>query len=94
MTTQPKNQSELALALRELAAERPADRHALTELEQRCVALARYLGGSVQSDLDVPEFVWHFLADPDIRFKDPRYAEAQLAGLEAVLSGWDRSSAA
>jgi hypothetical protein len=87
---QPRNQSELACALRKLAAAKPADRQALAELEQRCISLTRYLGGSAPVQLSVPELVWHFLADPDIRFKDSRYAEAQLAELDALLEGWDR----
>ena len=37
---------------------------------------------------DVPEAVWHFLSDVDIRFKDPSYATVQLAEISSVLDKW------
>jgi hypothetical protein len=37
---------------------------------------------------DVPEAVWHFLSDADIRFKDPKYADMQLAAIASVLEKW------
>ena len=51
---------------------------------------------AVSADIDhelanvVPETVWHFLSDADIRFKDSRYAIAQLSALASTLARWER----
>jgi len=37
----------------------------------------------------VPESVWHFLSDADIRFRDSRYASAQLSALASSLAAWE-----
>ena len=33
----------------------------------------------------LPEIVWHFLMDADLRWKDPEYAEVQLGALREAL---------
>lgn len=33
----------------------------------------------------VPHFVWHFLSDADIRFREPEYARQQLAQLMEIV---------
>ena len=35
--------------------------------------------------LEVPHFLWHWLADADIRVKDSEYRRSQVAQLETVL---------
>ena len=94
MIEQPTNQRELAAILRVLASAKLVTKSDLAEVEDRSVALARYLGSAAVPAFDVPEFVWHFLSDPDIRYKDSRYAEAQLAELESLLEQWEGTSPA
>ncbi|XXF79110.1 hypothetical protein P2318_04990 [Myxococcaceae bacterium GXIMD 01537] len=40
--------------------------------------------------LNVPEFIWHYLADADTRFKDPAYAQMQNARLAELLDELER----
>ncbi len=47
------------------------------------VQIQRHLKG-----VDMPEAVWHFLADVDTRYKDPGYAEKQLRVFEGALRDW------
>jgi hypothetical protein len=70
---------EILETLRELAAIRPVDVSELRDLQQRCGALSRHLGAHGGLANQVPELVWHFWADADIRFKDPVYAQMQWA---------------
>lgn len=41
--------------------------------------------GSTRCD-SVPELVWHYLSDADIRVRDRDFAAAQCAGLERLLN--------
>lgn len=72
--------------LGELAAMRPVDVSGLRDLQQRCSALSRHLGAHSELANLTPELVWHFLADADIRFKDPAYAQMQWAQMDAFLA--------
>lgn len=89
----PSTQTELAALLQQLAASRPKTRQELSDLEARCVSLSRYLTSSAPRNLEVPEIVWHFLSDADIRFKDSAYAEAQIAGVLEASASWQPKSA-
>jgi hypothetical protein len=40
---------------------------------------------------DVPETIWHFLSDADIRFKDEAYAQLQLTDVRRELDEWGSS---
>lgn len=42
----------------------------------------------------VPHVFWHYLEDADIRFKDPRYAQAQISGVEDSMRVWIDSTLA
>ena len=86
MRTDPANQNELWEILSLLANVRPANELENAQVVAQCTELSRYLATPNAASLHVPEIVWHFLSDPDIRFKDPRYAEAQLDGLREALS--------
>jgi len=90
----PTSPQELIEALRRLAAHEPADLEELRALVDECTALKLYISASSSLANSTPESVWHFLSDADIRFKDPRYARAQLTGLASTLAQWERQSAA
>lgn len=81
---QPGTKTELAAYLRTLAARAPVTRPELFALERDCVSLALHLQNS-RAISDIPEVVWHFLSDPDVRFKSPEYAQDQLAALASAL---------
>jgi len=82
----PMAWDEILETLRELAAIRPVDVSELRDLQQRCGALSRHLGAHSELANQVPELVWHFLADADIRFKDQVYAQMQWAQMDAFLA--------
>ena len=85
MTAEPTNIGELVAVLKEIAQTNPTDKVELRQLENRCVALSRYLSKNRKLGFEIDEWVWHFLSDADIRFKDPRYAEQQLAAFRAQV---------
>lgn len=79
-------------ALRAIAERRPSTSEELAELEAESVVLGERIRTSGISD-DVPHFVWHFLSDADVRFKDEKYRDWQLGELEACISAWDSRTA-
>ena|SRR6187402_2191260 len=87
MAVMPTSREEVIAAVRGLVAHRPTSRSEAAALERESVALALHIQKHTPLH-DVPEAVWHFLSDVDIRFKDPRYATAQLAEITAVLDKW------
>lgn len=82
----PMTWGEILETLGELAAMRPVDVSGLRDLQQRCSALSRHLAAHSELSNLTPELVWHFLADADIRFKDPVYAQMQWAQMDAFLA--------
>ena len=82
----PQTQEELQSVLREIAAARPSSPSELLAIQARCSALSRQLTSQWHLADQVPEFVWHFLADADIRYKDPRYAEMQFTQMDSFLA--------
>lgn len=93
MIRAPSSRRQLLSTLRVLAMRHPASREELDALVNDCTLLSRHIQHSPALVDKVPEEVWHFLSDPDIRFKDPRYAAIQLEGLRSVLEKWERESA-
>jgi hypothetical protein len=87
VTTLPTSRDEVIAAIRALAARAPKSREELAALQQESVNLALHIQKRTSLH-DVPEDVWHFLSDPDIRFKDPKYAQLQIARINEVLDGW------
>jgi len=94
MNSQPNDKQELIDTLRQLVAVKPQSLPELKQLETLSVEVARHAASELAGRLEIPESVWHFLADPDIRYKDPSYAAVQLAELEQVLARWQDASAA
>jgi hypothetical protein len=87
ITVMPTSRDEVIAAVRQLVAHRPASRSEVADLERQRVALAVHIQKHISLH-DVPEAVWHFLSDADIRFKDPQYATVQLGEITAVLDRW------
>ncbi|WP_369935353.1 hypothetical protein [Xanthomonas tesorieronis] len=82
----PMTWGEILETLGELAAMRPVDVSGLRNLQQRCETLSQHLAAHSELSNLTPELVWHFLADADIRFKDPVYAQMQWAQMDAFLA--------
>jgi hypothetical protein len=83
----PTTKAELVDALRQIAALRPTDKASMRLAAKDAAALAIHVQKHMKG-LEVPEIVWHFLSDVDIRWKDPKYAAIQLAQLDALLAEW------
>ncbi len=80
-STAPLTRPELIAALRALADRTPQTKEELILLEADSLILSERIGKSPGLD-NVPELVWHFLTDADVRFKEPLYRAAQLEALE------------
>lgn len=35
----------------------------------------------LETEIEIDEWIWHFLSDADIRYKDSNYAETQVASV-------------
>lgn len=88
----PYTKSELAADLRALGARdiaSKADLKGWYSFANRVAAKLRSSSAEVLGN--VPELVWHYLSDADIRFKDERYREMQeeeiAKVIEALLQG-------
>lgn len=84
----PITKEELLVALRALVARDPRTEEELTLLEAESFILSRRIQNSPVCH-DMPHFVWHFLSDPDIRFKDKEYKVTQCHDLIECLAEWD-----
>jgi hypothetical protein len=69
--------AELAAALEELRAFKPASKADVTRWFQRARELEARLVEKGGLSPEVPSLLWNYLADADIRFKDSKYAELQ-----------------
>jgi hypothetical protein len=87
MTQLPTSKDDVIAAIRRLADRVPQTREDLSALEAESVELALHIQKRTALH-DVPEHVWHFLSDADVRFKDPEYAQVQLVSLRDVLTRW------
>lgn len=65
----------------------PASRDDLADWHDRTKTVSSLMELDT-GDLRVPHVLWHYLADADIRLKDQRYAEAQLAEVKEQLRAW------
>ena len=81
----PASVADLVAHLRVIATRGPRTREELRALERECVSLAFHVQRSAVCGA-VPEIVWHFLSDADIRYKDPEYARSQIASLISALA--------
>ncbi len=74
--TEPLEWKVLLRELRALVEREPRTREALLQLEAESVFFSERLGKSAMCEV-TPHFVWHFLSDADIRFKDSDYRRRQ-----------------
>ena len=94
MFESPTTPKQVISALRLLSMREPATREELSTLQADCISLMLQLQSTPSLGHNMPEAVWHFLADADIRFKDSIYAQQQLSGLRAALAKWEHECAA
>ena len=93
MFENPTTREQLISLLRILAMREPTSREELSTLQNDCALLVQHIQSTPSLGHEIPESVWHFLSDPDVRFKDPRYAEMQLAGFRLALAKWEHKVA-
>jgi hypothetical protein len=91
MTVMPTSRAEVIAAVRDLATRRPMSPEEMSSLAHESAALAVHIQKRTALH-DVPEAIWHFLCDADIRFKDPKYADIQLAEIASVLEEWSAAA--
>jgi hypothetical protein len=87
MAQLPTFKDQIIAVIQRLADRVPRTRDELSVLEAESVELALHIQKRTALH-DVPEHVWHFLSDADIRFKDPGYAQVQVESLREVLAHW------
>jgi hypothetical protein len=75
--------SEFCRKLRELAVRPVNTRDQLDEWRAAAQELERSISGELADR--IPHFVWHYLSDADIRFRDEGYRREQARELEAAL---------
>jgi hypothetical protein len=86
---------EIARRLRELAAVSPASAGELPAWYAAAKEFEGWLHTKPAQLLDrVPHFVWHYLADADIRSKDAAYRRQQERELAVVLAELESGDAA
>ena len=85
--------SEVVRSIRVLS-ERPIDSpETLKTWNVEAAALRRAIEQRPEVTGRVPHFVWHYLADADIRFKDPAYAQSQQRQLREALAAMEQNDA-
>ena len=76
---------EVGRRLRELSDSQPLNRTALQAWQGQAQEFRRFLEGQPDLIDSIPHFLWHYLADADIRLKDPEYRESQQSIVEEIL---------
>jgi hypothetical protein len=78
----------MAHALEALLRDEPADRTQLSSWYERAHSISEKIRSDAGLCKDVPEIVWHYLSDADIRLRDERYAKAQRVEVAAVIAAF------
>ena len=84
------SRQELAMDLRELARGEPKEQAGLARWYEEARRVQERMASAPDVVTGVPDFIWHYLSDADVRLKDPRYARMQkdmLSELLAILEG-------
>ena len=81
----PNDIREVGRRLRELSDSQPLNKTALRIWQGQAQEFQRFLEGSPDLAGSIPHFVWHYLADADIRLKDPEYRQTQQSTVEGIL---------
>ena len=82
---QPTLRRELGTALEELRAFSVGSKQDVTLWYELARALEDRLVAPGGLSREVPSFLWHYLADADVRFKDVKYAELQNRQMRLLL---------
>jgi hypothetical protein len=90
LNIRPTTAAELRNTLKELA-RRPLTDGGYVHVQRACLLLSMYLKNSAPASVGklMPEIVWHYLFDVDIRHKDHAYAYAQTDALVSALVAWE-----
>lgn len=78
--------AELADDLRQLRMTEPQDKASLGKWNKEASRVREQIESAPEVILGLPDFIWHYLADADVRLDMPRYAEAQYELLEEFLA--------
>lgn len=91
MNIRPTTAAELRNTLRKLARRPLTDGGDYVHVQRACLLLSMYLKDSAPAEVGklMPEIVWHYLFDVDIRHKDHAYAVAQTDALLSALVAWE-----
>lgn len=91
LNIRPTTAAELRNALKELAQLPQTDEGDYGHVQRACLLLSVYLKNSAPVSVGklMPELVWHYLFDADIRHKDHAYAVAQTDALLCALADWE-----
>jgi hypothetical protein len=76
--------ASLATALEKLASKKVTNRKELEAWKAAAEKIERSIGEEHEGG--VPQFVWHYLGDADIRMRNARYRADQERRLESVLA--------
>lgn len=93
MDVKPQTIGQVRKMLRELAAQRPASAEELARMERGSLLLRLHIQ-SHSLGTNMPEVVWHFLSDADIRYKSSGYRDTQTAELLSALDRWEQEEEA
>lgn len=80
---------EIAAGLRQLRRSSPIAEQALPEWNEQSRRFAGRLTGDF-SAVDLPEEVWHYLHDADLRIKDPDYKQTQDQTMDEIIADLER----
>ena len=91
LNVRPSTAAELRNTLKELARRPLTDGGDYVHVQRACLLLSMYLKDSAPASVGklMPEIVWHYLFDVDIRHKDHAYAVAQTDALLFALVAWE-----
>lgn len=91
LNIRPMTAVELRSTLKELARRPLTDGGDYVHVQRACLLLSMYLKNSAPASVGklMPEIVWHYLFDVDIRHKDHAYAVAQTDTLLSALVAWE-----
>lgn len=93
MDAKPQTTGQVREVLRELAAQRPVSAEELAHMERGCLLLRLHIQSN-SLGTNMPEVAWHFLSDPDIRYKSSDYRDTQTAELLFALDRWEQEEIA
>lgn len=85
--TQEEVKVRIKTGFRDLLQTEPSSISELDEWSARADSLKLLMRADL-GDLKVPHSLWHYLDDADIRLKDDRYAEVQIAHIITVMDEW------